>query len=871
MSAAHAIQPVVLGLAFMLAAGCGDSGGAQGSGGADVVDSGDGSDSGAADVDDADDLPRLARRLNADEARAGLVTDAAELIGGPKADGQVGDIKIYNHHVAFIVEGARRTGGYRVWGGLPVDIDLARDPGEPGRDTYGEWLPTWNLTILHPESVEVLADGSDGGDAHVRVTGATGPFDWATHNKFVFFQLTPTTLEVVYDYRLGPDDEALELTVTVTNPTAADLEVDTPFMLSIHGDGVFPWAPGTGFDAAWGAPLPYVGVAGRELAYAIISERDDVAAFIDYASITILQQDAYVIAAGASSTTTYWVTVSDNGASGLDQARRKLLSGEPSGRVAGDVVLPQTTDSSLAWVAAWQGDEVGTMAPVRDDGSYWLDLPPGTWTLRAYALDHAAGDPVEVDVVADDTTDAALTIPTAARVQVALVDAAGAPTAGRATFIRVGDQTSAPQTVLPWARGDWDPDVAALAPAPDGEAEVIVPGGLSYEVTASGGFTAELDTTTLDLAAGDETPLTLTVDQVVDTAGFVAGDFHVHGTGSWDSHVPDAHRAREAVAEGIAVPILTNHGWAAGLDESAGEAGVADRIAGPVGQEVTSFIYGHFNAFPLDVDTALPNRGAVYALDKEPLELFDAIHAQGQGGDRILQLNHPRAAALGGYFQHVGFNRETGTVSLEDEWTTEGWDAVEVFNGACSGGENEKSLADWVALTNLGHKKALSSGSDSHSEGVPLGMPRNYIQVDLGAAQADDQVLVDAVRARRMVVSCGPFVTFESTDGKTLGQLADTATFDVTVQAPSWMAVHELRLLENGLVIETVDLDGAADPVLRYDGQLSASPASDAWYAVEVVGSGEVAPVAWQGHPYALTNPIEVDADGDGVWTPPGL
>ena len=41
-----------------------------------------------------------------------VVQDA--LIGGIKADGKIGDIKLYNAHVAFIVEGARRaTGGYR--------------------------------------------------------------------------------------------------------------------------------------------------------------------------------------------------------------------------------------------------------------------------------------------------------------------------------------------------------------------------------------------------------------------------------------------------------------------------------------------------------------------------------------------------------------------------------------------------------------------------------------------------------------------------------------------------------------------------------------------------------------------------------------
>ena len=62
----------------------------------------------------------------------------------------------------------------------------------------------------------------------------------------------------------------------------------------------------------------------------------------------------------------------------------------------------------------------------------------------------------------------------------------------------------------------------------------------------------------------------------------------------------------------------------------------------------------------------------------------------------------------------------------------------------------------------------------------------------------------------------------------------------------------------------------AFDPVLRFDAVWSVSPLKDAWYAVEVVGSGSMAPVTRSGPPYALTNPIEVDQDKDGEWTPPG-
>ena len=816
-------------------------------------------------------VPPLARHLAPDEVRAGVITDPSELIGGPKADGRVGDVKLYNQHVAFLIEGVRRTSGYRAWGGTPVDIDLVRPEGEPGRDLFSEVIPTWNLAILHPEVVEVVSDGADG-LAHVRVTGHSGPFDWATHNKFVFFDLVPTSLAITYDYRLAPDDRVLELEVTVTNLADEVLELETPYLLSIHGDGVFPWAPGSGYDASYGAPLPYVGVAGRDLSYAVVSSADDLAMFIDYASISILTQEPWTLDAGASATRTYWFVVTEGGASGLDAARRALLEPEsPVGAVSGAVILPETTTAEDAWVAAWQETDVVTMGPVAADGTFALELAPGEYELRAYAHDHAASEAVAVALAVGDEAEVVLSVPAAARVALTIDDGAGAPAAARVTFLRTSEpDTAPPTTVLPAGRLDWEPGVAALACVVDGAGDLLLPGDATYEVTASRGFTAGLDTTSLSVAAGEVASLALSVPELVDTAGFVAADLHLHAGGSWDSHIPPEARAREAVCEGLALPVLTDHSMAGGLGEVAAAAGVDDRIAGLPGQEVTSFIYGHFNAFPLAVDPEAPNRGAVYPLDKTPLEVFAAMRSQGGGGDRIIQVNHPRDALLGGYFEHVGFDPATGDVALPDEWTLD-FDAIEVFNKSCSGPRNLATRADWVALTNLGHRKALSSGSDSHSEGVPLGMPRNFVQLELDAALSDTAAVIEAVRGRRMVVSCGPFVRFEASDGTPLGGLAGAASFEVEVQAPPWMAVDEVRLLEDGVVIETVAVEGGDDPIVRFSGQLTAAPAADAWYAVEVEGSGDLAPVSWYGHPYALTNPIEVDVDGDGQWAPPGL
>ena len=88
------------------------------------------------------------------------------------------------------------------------------------------------------------------------------------------------------------------------------------------------------------------------------------------------------------------------------------------------------------------------------------------------------------------------------------------------------------------------------------------------------------------------------------------------------------------------------------------------------------------------------------------------------------------------------------------------------------------------------------------------------------------------------------------------------------------MTIDRVHLLENGAPEDEVALAEWARPEglragVRFDGELVGRPSADAWYVVEVVGSGGLWPIEPGEDPYALTNPIEVDQDGDGTWTPP--
>jgi hypothetical protein len=128
---------------------------------------------------------------------------------------------------------------------------------------------------------------------------------------------------------------------------------------------------------------------------------------------------------------------------------------------------------------------------------------------------------------------------------------------------------------------------------------------------------------------------------------------------------------------------------------------------------------------------------------------------------------------------------------------------------------------------------------------------------------------------------------------------------DLEVQAPSWMRVDRVELYENGTLIDEFELDG--DDPLRFSTSVEVNPTVDSWYAAIAVGDQDLAPLftpvempvidlqevvteslagveavsaflsatppiprTYPMTPFALTNPVWVDVDGDGAWTAPG-
>ena len=101
----------------------------------------------------------------------------------------------------------------------------------------------------------------------------------------------------------------------------------------------------------------------------------------------------------------------------------------------------------------------------------------------------------------------------------------------------------------------------------------------------------------------------------------------------------------------------------------------------------------------------------------------------------------------------------------------------------------------------------------------------------------------------------------------------------INVQSAPWISVGEVRLIINGKRKIVFPVDYQNDPVLKFSGNISLPLEKDCTIAAEVLGNRSLFPVhqarARYGLrenatlPYAVTNPIFIDVDGNGKFDPP--
>lgn len=474
--------------------------------------------------------------------------------------------------------------------------------------------------------------------------------------------------------------------------------------------------------------------------------------------------------------------------------------------------------------------------------------------------------------------------------------------------LRDGRGEAVPGRVLIWdARGaPWSldgPDAGAVDPLsrdvgastlllPTGEGELWLPPGV-WRVVAWRGLRAAAAEVQVVLGEAGAT-LDLDLPELVPTPGWLAADLHVHSGASGDSYVPTAARLWSLATSGLDAFVLTDHQLVGSPAEALALLGGG--LLGLPGVELqvgeTRPSKGHLNAFPL-----APGPRPV-ATAETPGPLLAALRAEAGGGPLLVQLNHPRgiqfrptdppqpgAHAL---FNALGYDRAQPPGVGPNAWMTPdalGFDAVEVLN-RFSWPLYREARADWLALWAHGHPRTATGNSDSHGWVLDAaGLPLNLVRCPRPAPgePLDAATFVEAVAQGALVVSNGPVLELvaraagrEAGPGELLSASEGRVELTLSVRAAPWVPVPEARLLVDGKVHEVVNID-VAGAVQRAERSWTLTLARDAWILAEAgwplsdeapAPGGLYAELA-PGHvPIGFTNPIRVDVDGDGAWTP---
>ena len=916
-------------------------------------------------------------------ASARVAESADELIGGPGATGMAGDVLLQNDKIRVVIEKPGRTVGPILSGGNIVDADVVRPAGQPGRDVFGRMGLFYTLgRITSIDRVEVLNDGSNGGPAVVAATGHDAPHDLINLKSMLLTQVglaidfvvdpsKPIDMRGTTYFVLSPGESRVRMLTAFCNagdPTATMPLVE---LLDVGAFGLFnPGGCANGLGATSLddtncilEPSRWVGSQGDGIAYGLRSQSLDeptqlgppnavlgyggvVGTFIAAESINgvLTWSDAqararpgsfsvrargqrnylrdFVVAADLAGVTDVFAKV-DNLTTGRVEVTGTLAAGGPA---------------AAARVAVT--DEAGKLFTVMEldaAGKGSAQLAPGRYLLTAALTGAALGTTATVDVTAGGVHPVPLSVGASRTLSVSVKDPFGGPMPAK-VMVRCDPEPCAfgASTYKQHYFLEDNPAGAAAIGyvGATGRLDLQVPPG-SYTVTVSRGpeysvwpDTWPLTGRSIDLTATDG-QLDAVLAHVVDSTGWMSADLHVHAANSSDSAVPNDLRVLSFMAEGVDVLLSTDHEFITDFAPNIRALGAEGFIASMIGEEVTTFTYGHFNTFPLVRDASRPSGGAFDHAGGEDgpslriNELCAGIKAAHPGA--VVQLNHPRGgsgvisrllvdtATLKSHGLPENFNMAPAPDATADDTKVfgDGFDIIESANGP---NPNFSVLNDWMTFLSRGTVRTASGVSDTHDlYNGGGGYARTYANVGMdGPAGFSPSTYADAVREHRAFSTNGPFlkVTAQRLDagGQPVGAkvevggtvsvgAGESLAIDVDVQAPEWASfdrvelyshapgreavggepnktwpdgrVHTIHTVAPGsLTLEAVPgLNGFSARRVRHTDRFVVQPTSDTWFVVMV--RGVATPGLWPLHgarAHAWSNAILVDADGSGAY-----
>ena len=404
----------------------------------------------------------------------------------------------------------------------------------------------------------------------------------------------------------------------------------------------------------------------------------------------------------------------------------------------------------------------------------------------------------------------------------------------------------------------------------------VAPG--KYTLYATRGLEYGLIRRELHVRPGTTAHETLRLAREVKTDGYVACDTHIHTlthSGHGDATIQE--RMATIAGEGIELAVATDHNHHVDYAPHAQATGTAPHFTPVIGNEVTTK-NGHFNAFPIRPGSAVPDYQST-----DWGVLLRGMRAV--PGVRVVTLNHP--ADNHSNFTPTDprrFHPASGESRDGSPWT---FDGFEVVTSAALQSDMFRTYRDWFALLNRGLRISGIGSSDTHDvDRFILGQGRTYIASSATRPdQIDIQQACDSILAGKVLASMGLLTEMwvgEAGVGETTTVTESTIPVRVRVQAPRWIEADRLELFANGRKIVSRPLLPAQGEVVKADLTLRIPrPAHDVWLVAIATGPGVDRPywpiprpyqpdrAEWDPRVIGSTNPIRIDADGDGRYSSP--
>ncbi len=818
-----------------------------------------------------------------------------EIPGGPAAQGQPGFAYVLgNDLVRFTIQGASpdengdlKAVGLDVFGGDLIDADLARAPGEPGQDRFRESFPIIGFKILHPSDVRVTADGADGAAAVVRVEGTLGP---SKILDMLDGLADDTPAQVALEYEVRPGEPFLRIRTLLTNPTDKPISVLVGDFLSFGGF-LRLFVPNEGFGYGSDMADGFLVTRGERVSYGYGVETGTFQApFVETSGTASILDNGLTVAPGKTAVLERLFAVGDGSISSVADAFLTVRH-EPHGRLSGVVrdAAGQPVAGAFVTALVAGGGEAMNQAVTDDAGAWHMLVRPGSYELVAHGLDRDRSQPRPVDVADGDdlTTDldgdyaigdvAVLTLAITGDGPMPAIGAFPAVVALDALDAQEPDERLGERSLHGQTRVDYTAGQNTLRVKP-GRYDVILSHGPLYDRVER-----------QDVLLTDGAVLDGHLSQVIETPGWIPGDFHQHTVGSLDSHERFVDQVKENLAQGLQCAAVTDHDNVTDLSPQVALLQARSCYLPIIGDEVSVNGVGHFNAFPLPLDPEDPFAltGVKLWVDRTIDDLFAQLHALPTNPSVFI--NHPRSTNLKGYFTNLQWEPWSGTAgkgslaadfdALEvntelgqaADFTPQGWALW------AAGDAPVPTMADWFGFLNRGKDVCAVGDSDAHDRGDDAGYPRTYLRVGHNdpAALTEEQV-TEALAAQHAVVARAAWISVSVGDEHPMGhtEVVDGAggvTFHVVAQVPPWLSLDTVEVYANGVLVDSrptvPPAADAEDPTVWLDETFSFTPTRDTWYVFLTRGSSNGQPI-FSGWPFAFTNPVYVDVDGGGYAAP---